>query len=322
MPMSAQQLTTLARQAAKARGFVTQSGQLLNGVLSELCLEYDFDRAKQVFNFTLTPATAQIGNLNAQLASGPFILPVDYLRAKRNNVLFFPNGLANFPLRLIPIDIDEFDGLIQQAGFQNFPSFWVTDMSQAAGSLQVGMAATLQGAVTNASTTLTLAAAPSTGQIVTGMGVSGLGIVPGTRITYSGSGTSVTLSQAAVATIAAASYNFGTCPIAYVWPPASGSYPAMVRYQSLMPDILTPESSQVIPWYPGQQWLIDKLTARLMRLTGDDRWRAMDGACDADLRKLLELKDDDENRAKRVTLDRRRFGRQWSTLPASKILGY
>ncbi len=158
MALSAAQICDLARQAAKVRGMAAQSGEMLNSILADLCQKYDLDLAKKTLNFLLTPAAAHIGNLNAQLASGPFILPTDYLRTKINDVLYFPNGLGNFPLRLTPIDLGEFDGLVQQAGFQNFPVFWVTDMSQSP-------------------------------------------------------------------------------PIAYVWPPASGAYPLMVRYASQMADL-------------------------------------------------------------------------------------
>ena len=40
------------------------------------------------------------------------------------------------------------------------------------------------------------------------------------------------------------------------------------------------------------------------------------------LRRYLTMKDDNTDRAKRVTLDRRRFGPSYSTLPKSKILGW
>ena len=85
MALSAQQICDLARQVAKGGGgFASQSGQLLNSILADLCQKYDLDLAKKTLNFNLTPAAAHIGNLNAQLASGPFILPADYLRTLLN----------------------------------------------------------------------------------------------------------------------------------------------------------------------------------------------------------------------------------------------
>ena len=46
-------------------------------------------------------------------------------------------------------------------------------------------------------------------------------------------------------------------PVAYVYPPPSGAYPVTVRYQRQMPDIDTPESSDVVPWFPNQAYLIN-----------------------------------------------------------------
>lgn len=121
-----------------------------------------------------------------------------------------------------------------------------------------------------------------------------------------------------------------TPPVAYVWPPASGAYPAMVRYYSQKADILTPENSADVPWFPNQQYLITAVAGRLMQIAGDDRWEAFlsdneeihPGGAGVILRKYLTMKDDSSNRAKRVYLDPRRFGASWSSLPKSKILGW
>lgn len=382
MALTAEQICTLARQVSKVRGFTSQSGQLLNSILSDLCQTYDLDLAKKVYNFTFSGATTAIGNLNAQLASGPFKLPVDYLRAKIGDVLFFPNGLGNFPLKLTPIDIAEFDALVQQAGFQNYPVFWATDVSQAApvltttgnthtsttlnglGSVNgvaagngvagpgispgTTVSAVNTGLVTSGSTTL---GSP----IITGIG-SLLGVLPGddmsatpfpagtvvltldsaSQITVSQNATVsvgapltfiyqvpyVTLSQAALSSVTGGSFFFGVPPAAYVWPPAGGSYPCMVRYYSQMPDITTPETSTQIPWFPNAEYLRKKLAAGLMELAGDDRHIAMDQEARLVLDGYLKLKDDNTNRSQRVTLDQRRFGTAWNSLPKSKKFGY
>lgn len=318
MPLSASQICSLARQTAKVRGFTTQSGQFLNAILSELCQEYDFDVAKKTYNFTLSGATTPIGNLNAQLASGPFKLPFDYLRAKIGDIYYFPQGLANFPIKMVPVDLAEFDGLVQQAGFQNFPVFWVTDMSQ------WSLVTTDTATVTSGSTAMTTTQNPLAASV--GMGIAGPGVPPGTTITNI-SGTTVTMSLAATSTPGSSLYSFGNPPVAYVWPPSSGAYPAMVRYYSQMPDILAPEGSNAVPWFPNQQFLITELSGRLMQLSGDDRWQSFlsDTAPSGSrtlLRRFLELKDDDSNRAKRVVLDGRRFGPAWDRLPKSKVFGY
>src|SRR5262245_45573666 len=170
MPLTAQQICQIARERAKCPNYTVQSGYALNSFLQELCETYDFAAARGTFNGTFVSATTQVNNLNTAVASGPFELPADYLRAKRGDVYYFPQGYINLPYYLVPIDIEEFDGLIQQAGFQNFPVYWVTDMS----------------------------------------------VQP---------------------------------PIAYVWPPAGGAYPFMVRYSRKMPDIVNPETSGDFPWF-------------------------------------------------------------------------
>lgn len=313
MALTASQLCALSRSIARVPNYAPQSGMLLNSILSDLCQKQDFDAAKHVFNFVFTPATAAIGNLNAQLASGPFRLPPDYLRTKINDVLYFPSGLANFPLRLTPIDLDEFDGLVQQAGFQNFPVFWVTDMSQA------GPMLTATG-TTHGNTTLDVPAATALSLSV-GMSAMGPGLVaPGVRITAVGS-TSVTLASAATSSTTGG-FVFANPPIAYVWPPASGQFPCMVRYYAQMPDIITPESSSVVPWFISQEYLRRRLAADLMEITNDERWAAFDGAANDLMRGFLIMKDDDTNRSKRVTLDPRRFGPAWDRLPKSKKFGY
>ena len=318
--LQAQEIVRIALRTAKAPNFTQDANSLLNAILAQLCQENDFDAAKQAFNFTFTGATAPIGNLNAQLASGPFKLPVDYLRAKIGDILYFPQGLANFPLKLTPIDLAEFDALVQQAGFQNFPVFWTTDMSAASPML------TTTG---NTNGTTTLSGLASTTNLGASGGVAGPGIVPGTTFTFAG-GTSVTLSRAVTSTGTGGSYTFGTPPIAYVWPPASGGYPCLVRYYSQMPDIATPSTSAQVPWFPNSQFLITELAGRVMQITGDDRWEAFlsdnetlhPGGSRVLLRRYLQMKDDSSNRAQRVRLDPRRFGPSWSSLPKSKVFGY
>lgn len=120
--------------------------------------------------------------------------------------------------------------------------------------------------------------------------------------------------------------NGDATPVMYVYSPPSGAYPVTVRYYRQMPDIATPETSATVPWFPNQQYLITRLAGELMRITGDDRQAQFlgegpDGA-QGILRRYLELKDDRSSRAQRITLDRRRFGRNWSRLPNSKTVGW
>ena len=121
----------------------------------------------------------------------------------------------------------------------------------------------------------------------------------------------------------------GQEPGLYVWPPASGAYPATIRYQST-PDPITDTS--VSPWFPNNTYLITRLAGELCKLTGDDRVGALLGSADPDkdtvgsaastLRAYLTMKDDPETAVKRVELDRRFFGVALNNLRNTKTIGW
>lgn len=112
----------------------------------------------------------------------------------------------------------------------------------------------------------------------------------------------------------------------YVWPPASGAFAATVRYSPQMTDITTPESSTTVPWFPNTNYLLTRLAGELMKITDDERWTAYlgEGAQGAQgiLEKYLTMKDDPETTAKRVTLDRSRFGVGTDRLRNTKSIGW
>lgn len=114
----------------------------------------------------------------------------------------------------------------------------------------------------------------------------------------------------------------GTTAAFYVYSPPSGNYPYTVRYYSQMADVASAESSATVPWFPNQGYLRKKTTAGLMELTGDSRQAQFNEEADAILREYLALRDNKSNRAQSVKLDRRRFGRSFSTLPNTKTVGW
>jgi hypothetical protein len=247
MALTAAQICALARQAAHCPGYVSQSGQLLNVILADLCETYDFDVARGTFTFNfnpglITPAPLQYPNLIN--GGGPYSLPADYLRAKPNDVMWFLDGV---PYVMIALDQFEFDSSVQQPGLQNFPYWYFVDLS-----------------------------------------LSPPGLV--------------------------------------VYPPPSGSYPVMGRYQRQMPDITMPETSAVVPWFPNTQYLRTRLTGELMTIADDSRAQAMlgDGPAGAQgiLNRFLKLANDNENRPKSVQLDRRRFRPNNNALPITKLTGW
>lgn len=121
MPLTSAQICTLARENARCPGFTSQSGQLLNSILSDLCQTYDFAVARTSFAFTFVPS--QINSQGQAYQN----LPSNYLRGIRNGSYYTISGV---PYPMIPVDfVEEYNMLVEQAGLANFPVFWATDMS-------------------------------------------------------------------------------------------------------------------------------------------------------------------------------------------------
>lgn len=115
-------------------------------------------------------------------------------------------------------------------------------------------------------------------------------------------------------------------PNLLVWPPASGAYPCTIRYRRQMPNIVTPESSSDIPWFPNQAYLRTRIAGEVMRITDDTRYREFLGdsefGAQGILKRFLMLKDDSSDRAAMVKLDRRQFGSNFSALKNTKTIGW
>jgi hypothetical protein len=254
MALTSAQIVTLACQIAKAPGYTSQAGELLNMILGDLCQTYEFDVTKRLYSFDFNPGvTAEIGP--SIYGSGPYALPLDFLRCANDNAVWWT--LLGVTYFLTPIDLDEFDAAVQQAGIQSYPYWFAVDMSPL-DSAQQGVA--------------------------------------------------------------------GDPPVAYIYPPPSGAFPCFVRYFCQMPDIVTPETSTVVPWFPNQAYLKTRLAGEIMQITDDERAPVFlgDGPSGAQgiLTRYLKLKDNQSNRAQVVKLDKRRFGRRFSTLKNTKTVGW
>lgn len=117
--------------------------------------------------------------------------------------------------------------------------------------------------------------------------------------------------------------DFETTPAQwFVWPPPNGAYPATVRYFKQPSDIVTPETSSIVPWFPNQRALLQALTALMMEQADDDRADDFQAKYEMALTKYLKNKDDPAGKAKLITLDRRQFGKSFNRLPNTKIIGW
>ena len=310
MPLQAQQIVTLAAQIAKTPGMIVQAGQFLNGVLQDLCNDYDLDVAKATlrFNFNssgvttpvptpqgpwspgfspgfgpLPPPPAPVSLVGTGNGSGPYILPDDYLRTEvidgKDNFFYVINGV---PYPLIQVTLAEYHWLVQTPGFQSYPYYYTTD----------------------------LARSPVTGAEGFVLGTSTLG---GPDVLGPGSGTAE-----------------NNPPFLFVWPPASGSYAAQLTYFRSMPDIPSAEQSASVPWFPNSEILIRGVAGRLMQISGDQRVDAYLGedperfpmGFKALLNAYLKNLKDREGAAVTVGLDRRRWGRPFDRLKNTKQIGW
>lgn len=116
----------------------------------------------------------------------------------------------------------------------------------------------------------------------------------------------------------------------YVWMPASGAYPVILKYSPKITDIVTPETSADVPWFPNTNYLITRLAGELMRITNDDRAGQFLGdntettpmGAGVILRKYLQMKDNAGSTVKTVSLDRRMFGNSRVGLKNTKQVGW
>lgn len=106
---------------------------------------------------------------------------------------------------------------------------------------------------------------------------------------------------------------------AWIYPPASGAYPFFCRYQKQMPDII---DTTTVPWFPNQQYLIDKVASRLMQDSDDSRALSLGQSADMTLSGYLRSRDDNLNRPRTVQLDRRNFGSNFAKLANTKTTGW
>lgn len=126
MAQTAAQICTLARQIAKCPQYTEQSGQFLNVILEELAQDYDFDTIRKTHSSTFVTGTVS-GPGNQYIAGcGPNPLPADFLRAENNEIIWYLQGVRYV---IVIVSQDEFDRLIQTAGFNSYPTVGYIDLA-------------------------------------------------------------------------------------------------------------------------------------------------------------------------------------------------
>lgn len=126
MAQTAAQICSLARQIAKCPGYLTQSGQLLNVILEELAQDYDFEVARKTATGNFNTTTVSGPGSQYIPGTGPNALPADFLRAERNEIIWYLQGVRYV---LINFDQAQFDMQVQTAGFQSYPVNYYVDMA-------------------------------------------------------------------------------------------------------------------------------------------------------------------------------------------------
>jgi hypothetical protein len=118
--LTAAQIVTLATQAAKCPGFTSQAGQYLNSILLTLCQTKDVAAART--SVVVTPTVGVIG---------PYNLPADFLRVRKNDIWFIDPGNPGVPQHLVKAWQDDFDMLIYTPGMASYPAEYTVDMAVA-----------------------------------------------------------------------------------------------------------------------------------------------------------------------------------------------
>src|SRR5215472_10079790 len=173
---SAVQIVQLACEAAHSPGKTQQATEFFNAILEDLGETYDFASARGLYSFNFNPG------LTSNFGSGPYPLPIDYLRTSgssgstgvQKSVWWTLQGV---PYPLVPIDLSEFDMQVMQAGIQSYPYLFATDMGSMPAGDRILMRHNCQ--TTLGSQTLTGTFNTTVNGFTTGLGVAGYGIAAG-----------------------------------------------------------------------------------------------------------------------------------------------
>lgn len=109
-------------------------------------------------------------------------------------------------------------------------------------------------------------------------------------------------------------------PTISLYPIPSVSFNLTVRYMDNLVEVVTPETSAVIPWFQDQLLLIKMVAEDLMMISDDSRNKEFYQMNDDKMRRLLQMANDKEGRAMKVKRDPDSFRRSRSQRP-TKVQG-
>lgn len=101
----------------------------------------------------------------------------------------------------------------------------------------------------------------------------------------------------------------------YVYPMSATPLVITHRYMRNQPDIVVPETSGAVPWFPHSQYLIDRTAWFMMGISGDDRRDSFFKSTEEILRPYLIMQGDEQQTVQAVRLDPRRFRRSGAVRP-------
>jgi hypothetical protein len=93
----------------------------------------------------------------------------------------------------------------------------------------------------------------------------------------------------------------------FIYPQSTGQLTLTHRYMKNQPDMVTPETSTTVPWFPYTQYLIHETAAYLMGVTGDDREAEFHRESAEMLRPHLIMTGDEQGTVQRIRLDPQHF---------------
>jgi hypothetical protein len=341
MPRNAAGIISAATAIAKCPNYTIQALAELNSLLAHIAATVDFSAARGQWFFTFNPSLTTSGGGNI-VTTGPNPMPIDYLRVQtsagatgaQRSSKWYLQGVA---YDMVEIDLTELDDQVQQAGLQSYPFFWAKDFAQYQPIIEV--TGTLTAGSPNVSGLATIDAGTFITQVLPGMSVAGgigpqSAITPGATILSTSGGPPIlnlVLSEPATASLNNATLLIGNPAVGYAYPPPSGSYNAMIRYQRRMPRMTQQQvSAGAYCWFEDDMALVDGLAGLLCKYTDDTRMpefigdglMSHGGLFGKRMAQYLRLADDTGNRAQQVQLDRRTFGGSYSNLPNTKTIGW